>query len=114
MKTIFNISLLTIVLIFISCDSSQKNEIPPNVILIISDQWSTKVSDGSGNYDNGIETPSLDNLASEGIRFTESYSTYPLCTPARASLFTGLYSHNNDVGFNLRKDSILMKANLIK
>ena len=113
MKTIFNISLLTIVLIFISCDNSQKNEIPPNVILIISDQWSTKVSDGSGNYDNGIETPSLDNLASEGIRFTESYSTYPLCTPARASLFTGLYSHNNDVGFNLRKDSILMKANLI-
>ena len=113
MKTIFNISLLTIVLIFISCDRSQKSEIPPNVILIISDQWSTKVSDGSGNYDNGIETPSLDYLASEGIRFTESYSTYPLCTPARASLFTGLYSHNNDVGFNLRRGSILNQAEVL-
>ena len=52
-------------------------------------------------------------LASDGVRFTQSYSTYPLCTPARASLFTGLYSHNNDVGFNLKKDSILDQAEII-
>ena len=97
-------------LIYISCENSIKTVQPPNVILIISDQWSVKVSDGSGDYDNGIETPSLDLLASQGISFTESYSTYPLCTPARASLFTGLYSHNNDVGFNLRRDSILERS----
>ena len=97
-------------LIYISCENSIKTIQPPNVILIISDQWSVKVSDGSGDYDNGIETPSLDLLASQGISFTESYSTYPLCTPARASLFTGLYSHNNDVGFNLRRDSILERS----
>ena len=36
-----------------------------------------------------------------------------MCTPARASLFTGLYSHNNDVGFNLKKDSILDQAEII-
>ncbi len=97
-------------LTFISCTLSGTSEQSPNVILIISDQWSTKVADGSGDYDNGIQTPAIDYLASEGIRFTESYSTYPLCTPARASLFTGLYSHHNNVGFNLARDSILDQA----
>ena len=98
--------------VIFACKTTLQEDKPPNVILIISDQWSTRVSDGSGNYNNGILTPSIDNLASSGIRFTQSYSTYPLCTPARASLFTGLYSHNNDVGFNLRRDSILDQASI--
>lgn len=107
------INIIIFISILISCSDSVKYEKKPNVILIISDQWSTKVSDGSGNYKNGIQTPNLDQLASDGVRFTQSYSTYPLCTPARASLFTGLYSHNNDVGFNLKKDSILDQAEII-
>ena len=110
---IWCIYILFFISILISCNDSVKLEKKPNVILIISDQWSTKVSDGSGNYSNGIQTPNLDQLASDGVRFTQSYSTYPLCTPARASLFTGLYSHNNDVGFNLKKDSILDQAEII-
>ena len=113
MKIIHSLVFLICLSIFISCSDSIIDEKHPNVILIISDQWSTKVSDGSGNYSNGIQTPNLDQLASDGVRFTQSYSTYPLCTPARASLFTGLYSHNNDVGFNLKKDSILDQAEII-
>ncbi len=113
MKIIHSLVFLICLSIFISCSDSIIAEKHPNVILIISDQWSTKVSDGSGNYINGIKTPNLDQLASDGVRFTQSYSTYPLCTPARASLFTGLYSHNNDVGFNLKKDSILDQAEII-
>ena len=112
-KRIWCINIIIFISILISCSDSVKYEKKPNVILIISDQWSTKVSDGSGNYKNGIQTPNLDQLASDGVRFTQSYSTYPLCTPARASLFTGLYSHNNDVGFNLKKDSILDQAEII-
>ena len=112
-KRIWWINIIIFISILISCSDSVKYEKKPNVILIISDQWSTKVSDGSGNYKNGIQTPNLDQLASDGVRFTQSYSTYPLCTPARASLFTGLYSHNNDVGFNLKKDSILDQAEII-
>jgi len=95
-----------------SCETKKSINQPPNVILIISDQWSTKVSDGLGNYKNGILTPGIDLLAKQGVSFKQAYSTYPLCTPARASLFTGLYSHNNDVGFNLKKDSILARAEL--
>ena len=48
----------------VSCETKKSIDQPPNVILIISDQWSTKVSDGSGNYDNGILTPGIDLLAS--------------------------------------------------
>jgi choline-sulfatase/glucosamine-6-phosphate deaminase len=69
----------------------------PNVLLITSDQWSTRVADGSGDYDNGIQTPGIDRLASEGVRFEESYSSFPLCCPARASLFTGLMPHKHQI-----------------
>lgn len=69
----------------------------PNIILIISDQWATRITDGSGNYDGVIQTPGIDRLASEGIRFTQSYSTFPLCGPARATIFTGLMPHHNQI-----------------
>lgn len=67
----------------------------PNVVLIISDQWSPRIADGSGQYDGVIQTPGLDRLASEGVRFTRSYSTFPLCGPARATFFTGLMPHHH-------------------
>lgn len=69
----------------------------PNVVLIISDQWSTRIADGSGDYDTGVETPAVDQLAEEGIRFEGSYTSFPLCCPARASLFTGLMPHNHRI-----------------
>lgn len=67
----------------------------PNVVFIVVDQWSTRIVDGSGDYANGIETPNIDKLASEGMRFENSYSSFPLCCPARASFYTGLMPHNH-------------------
>ncbi|PWE00594.1 sulfatase family protein [Marinilabilia rubra] len=72
-----------------------QNNKQPNVLFIISDQWSPKISDGSGNYSTGIRTPNIDKLAEQGMRFTKSYCNFPLCTPARASIYTGLYPHNH-------------------
>jgi len=40
-----------------------------------------------------LETPNIDNLAKNGIKFTRAYTTCPLCTPARAGIFTGIYPH---------------------
>lgn len=45
-----------------------------------------------GNPD--METPNLDRLAEEGIRFDRAYTTQPVCQPARAGLFTGVYPHS--------------------
>ena len=72
----------------------------PNVVLIIADQWATQIADGSGQYDGPIQTPGIDRLASEGIRFTQSYSAFPLCCPARATMFTGLMPHHHNVLHN--------------
>ena len=66
----------------------------PNVIVILVDDmgWSD-----IGSYGGEIPTPRLDALAAGGVRFTQFYST-PRCSPTRASLLTGLYSHQAGMG----------------
>lgn len=66
----------------------------PNIILIMSDDmgWSD-----IGCYGGEIQTPHLDALAKDGIRFTQFYNT-GRCCPTRASLLTGLYPHQAGIG----------------
>lgn len=45
--------------------------------------------------DTGLKTPNLDRLAAGGVRFERAYTCQPVCTPARAGLFTGTYPHSN-------------------
>ena len=66
----------------------------PNIILIMSDDMG--FSD-IGCYGGEIETPNLDALAKDGIRFTQFYNT-GRCCPTRASLLTGLYPHQAGIG----------------
>jgi arylsulfatase A-like enzyme len=66
----------------------------PNIIVIMSDDMG--YSD-LGAYGSEIETPNLDKLAAEGLRFRQFYNT-ARCCPTRASLLTGLYSHQAGVG----------------
>ena len=59
------------------------------VILIMTD---TQRTDMLGCYGNAaMHTPCLDALAAEGMRFEKAYTTQPVCQPARASIFTGMY-----------------------
>lgn len=59
----------------------------PNVVLIVADDlgWADLGCYGSTFY----ETPSLDKLASEGVRFTDAYASAPVCSPSRAAMMTG-------------------------
>ncbi|MGC6427747.1 MAG: arylsulfatase [Akkermansiaceae bacterium] len=66
----------------------------PNIILIMSDDMG--YSD-IGCYGGEIETPQLDKLAANGLRFTQFYNT-GRCCPTRASLLTGLYAHQAGIG----------------
>ena len=61
---------------------------PPNVVLILADDlgWRDTAVYGSAFY----ETPNIDRLASEGMRFSDAYAASPLCSPTRAGLLTGL------------------------
>ena len=70
------------------------NELRPNIILIMSDDMG--YSD-IGCYGSEINTPELDDLAANGLRFTQFYNT-ARCCPTRASLMTGLNPHQAGVG----------------
>jgi arylsulfatase len=66
----------------------------PNIVLILVDDMG--FSD-IGCYGSEIETPTIDQLAASGIRFTQAYNC-ARCCPTRASLLTGLYPHQAGVG----------------
>ncbi len=72
----------------------------PNIIVILSDEqrW-----DSLGLVHDGVSlTPHLDALAARGAVFERAYTAYPLCCPARASLWTGLQPHRHHVWGNWR------------
>lgn len=63
----------------------------PDVLVILTDQWSPRYL----SWDNPqVRTPNLDRIAHEGLIFDACYTTSPVCMPARVSLITGLYPHN--------------------
>ncbi len=66
----------------------------PNIVVIMSDDMG--YSD-LGCYGGEIETPNLDQLAHDGLRFTQFYNTARCCS-TRAALLTGLYSHQAGIG----------------
>jgi len=66
----------------------------PNIIVILVDDMGYA---DIGCYGSEIPTPNLDRLAANGLRFTQFYNT-ARCCPTRASLLTGLYSHQAGVG----------------
>ena len=73
--------------------SSHKGK--PNIVFILADDmgWAD-----SGCYGNTfIETPSIDRLASQGIRFTQAYAAAPVCSPTRASIHSGQYPARFDL-----------------
>lgn len=68
---------------------------PANLLVIMSDEHSRKVS---GCYGHPmVQTPHLDALAARGTRFTDAYTTSPICVPARAAFAAGKYVHQ--IGF---------------
>ncbi len=105
---------LTVILItisaflLISCDQEERSETPqhPNIIIIYADD----VGYGDiGVYGaERIQTPNIDQLAAEGIRFTDAYATSSTCTPSRYSLLTGEYAFRNPRAQVLSGDAAIL------
>ena len=101
----------TILLALLSC--SGKDQIPPNVMIIFPDQfrqyslgfWSQP---GNAKYLQGnpdpVITPALDKLANQSVVFSRSVSNYPLCSPYRGMLLSGMYPSKNGLTTNCRSD----------
>ena len=72
----------------------------PNILFIFSDDHAYQAVSAYGSGLN--ETPNIDRLATEGVRFDRCYVTNSLCGPSRACILTGKYSHKN--GFCTNRD----------
>jgi len=78
------------------CQANQQNgNSRPNIIVILTDDMG--YSD-LGCYGGEIETPNIDNLAANGLRWTQFYNNARSC-PSRAVLMTGLYPHQAGMGW---------------
>ncbi|MBI1299828.1 sulfatase-like hydrolase/transferase [bacterium] len=71
----------------------------PNILMLVTDQqrWDTVSAYGINDI---CRTPHVDALAARGVRFDNAFTPTAICSPARASLFTGLYPHNHGVTGN--------------
>ncbi|WP_321375948.1 arylsulfatase [uncultured Draconibacterium sp.] len=102
MNKIICLFLLFLVL-FSGCKSDEKSG-KPNIVIIMADDLG--YSD-IGCYGGEIQTPNLDGLAANGVRFSQFYNA-ARCCPTRASLLTGKYPHQ--VGLNLNGQTLSRNA----
>ena len=64
----------------------------PNILFVMADQMKWSILRMYSEI--GIETPALEKLAAEGIRFDTAITPHPLCVPARTSVMTARYPHS--------------------
>ena len=70
----------------------------PNILIIISDQQRWDSLGCNGNY--FVNTPNLDAMATRGANFQLPFTPFPVCTPARASMWTGVHPNKHGVIYN--------------
>ena len=74
----------------------------PNIVFIMADDHASHAISAYGSKIN--QTPNIDRLAKEGVRLDNCFCTNSICTPSRAAILTGQYSHIN--GVNTLNDSL--------
>lgn len=103
--------LIVIVSIFSSCQPEEIEEVPPNIVLFLVDDmgwqdtsvpfWTERTA-----FNDLYQTPNMERLAKEGMKFTQAYAT-PVCSPTRVSLMTGMNAARHRVtNWTLQKDLI--------
>ena len=78
----------------------------PNIVFIMTDDHAAHAIGAYGSRVN--QTPNIDRLAREGALLANVFATNSICTPSRATIITGLYSHINGVPVFNRFDSTRM------
>ncbi len=90
---VYTVSILYLVTMQVHCTSA--SDPPPNIVIFYADDlgWMDLGIQGSQYY----ETPHIDRIGREGIRFTNAYANAANCAPSRACLMTGLYTPRHGV-----------------
>jgi uncharacterized sulfatase len=96
MKKLSLLLLLMGFLVLSSCEKSALEQ--PNIIFIMADDHTSQAFGVYGSRLAGLDpTPNIDRLAHEGMLFENAFCTNSICTPSRASIMTGQYSHVNGI-----------------
>ena len=100
----YNLLILLIFALF-SCNNNNNNndQIKPNIIIIYADDLG--YGDVSSYGVGTLETPNIDKIANNGVRFTNGNASSATCSPSRYALMTGIYPFRN------KKAKILTGAN---
>jgi len=99
MKMLLPRPMLALVFLLAAC-ASGRSAAPahPNILWIMSDDHASEAIGAYGGIPAKLNpTPTIDKLASEGMRFSNAFVTNSICTPSRATLITGQYSNVNGV-----------------
>jgi len=92
--------------LFSACSEKAPEPRRPNIVFIMSDDHAYQAISAYSN--KLIQTPNIDRIAKEGVRFDDCFVTNSLCSPSRAVILTGQYSHRTgarDNSFSMRIDS---------
>ena len=93
-KLIKQLSFIFLISLFFNCKSEKNSSIEkPNIIIIYTDDLG--YGDVSAYNKGTLNTPNIDKLANEGIRFTNGYASSATCSPSRYALLTGTYPWRN-------------------
>jgi len=79
----------------LSAAAPARAERPPNILFIFADDLTCQALSCYGDSRRLLETPHIDRLAREGMRFDRCLVTNSICGPSRATILTGKYSHSN-------------------
>lgn len=110
-----------LIVVFISSFLCAQKNPAPNIVFILANDLG--YADIGCYGQQKIETPNLDKLAKEGLKFTQFYSGSTVCAPARASLMTGLHTGHTPIrgnkgmqpeGQTPLPDSVITFANLLQ
>lgn len=83
---------------FSGCQTQPPPELRPNIVFLLTDDQRADALGVAGHP--VLETPNLDRLAREGVRFTEAHVVAPVCMPSRASFMNGQYERVHQIGFS--------------
>src|SRR5699024_8036174 len=89
---------LLIFIMLLSCDSQESADDSPNILFIMADDHTSQAWGIYGSVlDSVVQAPNISRLRDEGAKLTRVFATNSICTPSRATILTGQYSHHNGV-----------------
>ena len=103
MRRLLSTGVLGILLSACAAPGQSRGSKPMNILLFVSDDQGYRDLGCAGSPD--IQTPHLDRLASQGVRLTNFYVTWPACTPSRGSLLTGRFPQRHGVYDMIRNEA---------